>query len=121
MRPKEGLKGKVQEKRRDLKGSGLEWFQVTVPALGTAKKVDVKLLQVYLPPGQGRIIPGIIELNQQKVKLAPAKRAEEVSPDAIDAFLIPFFPQKDRFPVSLPARHPGWGGVGRLAGRKRPG
>jgi len=92
-----------------------------VAALGTAKKVDVKLLQIDLPPGQGGIIPGIIELNQQKVKLAPTKRTEQLSPDSIDTLFIPFFPQKDRFPVSLPARHPGWGGVGRLAGRKEPG
>jgi hypothetical protein len=120
-RPKEGLKGKVQGKRKDRKESGLEWFQVPMAALGTAQKVHVKLLQIDFSPGQGGVVKGIIKLNQHEVKLAAAKGAEEVRSDAIDSLLLSFFPQKNRFPVFLPARHPGWGGVGRLAGRKRPG
>jgi hypothetical protein len=121
LRPKEDLKGKAQGKRKDRKGSGLERFQVPMAALGTAQKVHVKLLQINLPPGQGGVVPGIIKLNQHEVKLAAAKRAEEFSSDAIDSFFLSFFPQKNRFPVSLPARRAGGGGVGRLAGRKRPG
>jgi hypothetical protein len=118
---KEGLKGKVQRKRRDRKGSGLDRLQVPVPALRTAQKVHLKLFQIDFPPGQGGIIPGIIKLKQHEVKPAPAKRAEEFGPDAIDSVFFLFFPQKNRFPVSLPSRHAGWRGVGILAGRKRPG
>jgi hypothetical protein len=114
-------KEKSAENPEGQKGKGLKRLQVPVPALGTAQKVHVKLLQINLPPGQGGVVPGIIKLNQHEVKLAAAKRAEEFSSDAIDSFFLSFFPQKNRFPVSLPARRAGGGGVGRLAGRKRPG
>jgi hypothetical protein len=92
-----------------------------VPTLGTAQKVHLKFLQVYLSPGQGGVVPGIIKLHQQEVKLAAAKRTEEVGSDAIDSFIVSFFPSQNWLAVSLPARHPGWGGVGRLAGSKKSG
>jgi hypothetical protein len=104
---KEGLKGKVQRKRRDRRGNGLKRLQVPVPALGTTQKIHFKFLQVNLPPSQGGIVPGIIKLHQHEVKLAAAKRTKEVGSDAIDCIIVPFFPQQNRFAVSLPARHPG--------------
>jgi hypothetical protein len=121
LRLKEDLKGKVQGKIKDQKGSGLERFKVPMAASGTAQKVHLKLFQIDLPPGQGGVIPGIIKLKQHEVKPAPAKRAEEFGPDAIDSIFLLFFPQKNRFPVSLPSRRTGWRGVGSLAGRKGPG
>jgi hypothetical protein len=121
LRLKQAWKGRDKGKRKKRERSGLERLQVPVAAIGTAQKVHLKLLQIDLSPGQGGVIPGIIKLKQHEVKPAPAKRAEEFRPDAIDSFFFLFFPQKNRFPVSLPSRRTGWGGVGRLAGRKRSG
>jgi hypothetical protein len=63
-----------------------------VAALGAAQKVYIELFQINLSPGQGRVVPGIIEFNQDEVKLPAAKGALEIGSDSVDSFFLPFVP-----------------------------
>jgi hypothetical protein len=87
--------------------------------LGTTKKVYIKLLQINLPPGQGRIVQIVFKFNQNKIKPPSAKWAEKIGSKAIVSFFLPFLPQENRFPVLVPGHYPFSGRVGRTAGGEK--
>ena len=91
-------------------------MQVPMPAIGTAQKVYIKLLQIDLSPRQGGIVRTVFKFDQNKVKPSPAKWAEKIGSKAIEPPLLPLFPKENGFGVFLPGANPVSVRVGRAAG-----